>query len=247
MSAEVEKMVTPILPAPVVAIDGPSGSGKGTIALRLATLLGFQVLDSGSLYRLLALAAQQHGVALDNESALDVLARHLDVQFQQGGAGDAVIILEGEDVTDEIRTEEMGRAASIVAALPAVRSALLERQYAFREAPGLVADGRDMGTVVFPDACLKIFLTASAEARAERRYKQLLEKGFSASLPALIEDIRARDNRDINRPIAPLKAADDAIVLDSTQLGIDAVMERVMREIGQLPELKRFLKSGVAN
>ncbi|MBP7178673.1 MAG: (d)CMP kinase [Moraxellaceae bacterium] len=240
-------MVTPILPAPVVAIDGPSGSGKGTIALRLATLLGFQVLDSGSLYRLLALAAQQHGVALDNESALDVLARHLDVQFQQGGAGDAVIILEGEDVTDEIRTEEMGRAASIVAALPAVRSALLERQYAFREAPGLVADGRDMGTVVFPDACLKIFLTASAEARAERRYKQLLEKGFSASLPALIEDIRARDNRDINRPIAPLKAADDAIVLDSTQLGIDAVMERVMREIGQLPELKRFLKSGVAN
>ncbi len=247
MSAEVEKMVTPILPAPVVAIDGPSGSGKGTIALRLATLLGFQVLDSGSLYRLLALAAQQHGVALDNESALDVLARHLDVQFQQGGAGDAVIILEGEDVTDEIRTEEMGRAASIVAALPAVRSALLERQYAFREAPGLVADGRDMGTVVFPDACLKIFLTASAEARAERRYKQLLEKGFSASLPALIEDIRARDNRDINRPIAPLKAADDAIVLDSTQLGIDAVMERVMREIGQLPELKRSLKSGVAN
>ncbi|HQV40640.1 MAG TPA: (d)CMP kinase [Moraxellaceae bacterium] len=235
------------MPAPVVAIDGPSGSGKGTIALRLATLLGFQVLDSGSLYRLLALAAQQHGVALDNESALDVLARHLDVQFQQGGAGDAVIILEGEDVTDEIRTEEMGRAASIVAALPAVRSALLERQYAFREAPGLVADGRDMGTVVFPDACLKIFLTASAEARAERRYKQLLEKGFSASLPALIEDIRARDNRDINRPIAPLKAADDAIVLDSTQLGIDAVMERVMREIGQLPELKRFLKSGVAN
>ena len=247
MSAEVEKMVTPILPAPVVAIDGPSGSGKGTIALRLATLLGFQVLDSGSLYRLLALAAQQHGVALDNESALDVLARHLDVQFQQGGAGDAVIILEGEDVTDEIRTEEMGRAASIVAALPAVRSALLERQYAFREAPGLVADGRDMGTVVFPDACLKIFLTASAEARAERRYKQLLEKGFSASLPALIEDIRARDNRDINLAIAPLKAADDAIVLDSTQLGIDAVMERVMREIGQLPELKRFLKSGVAN
>ena len=224
MSAEVEKMVTPILPAPVVAIDGPSGSGKGSIALRLATLLGFQVLDSGSLYRLLALAAQQHGVALDNESALDVLARHLDVQFQQGGAGDAVIILEGEDVTDEIRTEEMGRAA-----------------------PGLVADGRDMGTMVFPDACLKIFLTASAEARAERRYKQLLEKGFSASLPALIEDIRARDNRDINRPIAPLKAADDAIVLDSTQLGIDAVMERVMREIGQLPELKRFLKSGVAN
>lgn len=246
MSAEVEKIVMPAAPAPVVAIDGPSGSGKGTIAHRLAAVLGFQVLDSGSLYRLLALAAQQHGVALDNEAALEVLARHLDVQFQQNAAGEAVIILEGEDVTNEIRTEEMGRAASIVAALPAVRSALLQRQQAFREEPGLVADGRDMGTVVFPDACLKIFLTASAEARAERRYKQLLEKGFSASLPALVEDIRARDNRDINRPIAPLKAADDAIVLDSTQLGIEAVMERVMREVGQLPELKRFLKNGAA-
>ncbi len=247
MSAEVEKIVMPAAPAPVVAIDGPSGSGKGTIAHRLASLLGFHVLDSGSLYRLLALAAQQHGVALDNESALEVLARHLDVQFQQNGAGEAVIILEGEDVTNEIRTEDMGRAASIVAALPAVRSALLQRQHAFREGPGLVADGRDMGTVVFPDACLKIFLTASAEARAERRYKQLLEKGFGASLPALVEDIRARDNRDINRPIAPLKAADDAVVLDSTQLGIEAVMERVLREVGQLPELKRFLKNGAAS
>lgn len=242
MSAEVEKIVMPPVPAPVVTIDGPSGSGKGTIAHRLAARLGFHVLDSGSLYRLLALAAQQHGVGFDNEAALEVLAAHLDVQFQQDGGGEAVIILEGENVTNEIRSEEMGRAASIVAALPAVRAALLQRQQAFREAPGLVADGRDMGTVVFPDASLKIFLTATAEARAERRYKQLMEKGFSASLPALVEDIRARDDRDINRPVAPLKPADDAIVLDSTQLGIDEVMARVLREIDQLAVLKKHLK-----
>ncbi len=242
MSAEVEKIVMPASPAPVVAIDGPSGSGKGTIAHRLAGLLGFQVLDSGSLYRLLALAAQHHGVSLDNEAALEVLAGHLDVQFQQNGQGEAVIILEGEDVTTEIRSEEMGKAASIVAALPAVRAALLQRQQAFREQPGLVADGRDMGTVVFPDARLKIFLTATAEARAERRYKQLMEKGFSASLPALVDDIRARDDRDINRPVAPLKPADDAIVLDSTRLGIDEVMARVLREVEQITDLKRHLR-----
>jgi cytidylate kinase len=242
MSAEFDKIVMPQSPAPVVAIDGPSGSGKGTIAHRLAALLGFHVLDSGSLYRLLALAAQHHGMGLDNEAALQVLAGHLDVQFQQGQGGEAVIILEGEDVTTEIRSEEMGKAASLVAALPAVRTALLQRQHAFREAPGLVADGRDMGTVVFPDAGLKIFLTATAEARAERRYRQLLEKGFSASLPALVDDIRARDERDINRPVAPLKPADDAFVLDSTRLSIDEVMERVMREVEQVPELRRRLK-----
>lgn len=242
MSAEFERMVMPPSPAPVVAIDGPSGSGKGTIAHRLASLLGFHVLDSGSLYRLLALAAQHHGVGLDNEAALQVLAGHLDVQFRQSTEGEALIILEGEDVTTEIRSEEMGKAASLVAALPAVRAALLQRQHAFREEPGLVADGRDMGTVVFPDARLKIFLTATAEARGERRYKQLLEKGFSASLPALVDDIRARDERDINRPIAPLKPADDAIVLDSTRLGIDEVMARILREIEQTPELKRRLK-----
>jgi cytidylate kinase len=244
MSLEVEKIVMPPSPVPVVAIDGPSGSGKGTVAHRLAALMGFQVLDSGSLYRLLALAAQHHGVSFDNEAALEVLAGHLDVQFQQDAGGDGIIILEGEDVTTEIRSEEMGRAASLVAALPAVRTALLQRQQAFREAPGLVADGRDMGTVVFPDACLKIFLTATAEARAERRYRQLLEKGFSASLPALVDDLRARDDRDINRPIAPLKPADDAVVLDSTRLGIDEVMARVMREVEEVPELRRHLKPG---
>lgn len=242
MSAEVERIVMPRHPAPVVAIDGPGGSGKGTIAHRLAAILGFQVLDSGSLYRLLALAALHHGVSLDNEAALEVLAGHLDVQFQRSAGGEAVIILEGENVATEIRSEEMGRAASIVAALPAVRAALLQRQQAFRELPGLVADGRDMGTVVFPDAGLKIFLTATAEARAGRRYKQLLEKGFSASLPALIEDIRARDERDINRSIAPLKPADDAIVLDSTRLGIDEVVARVLREVEQISELKCHLK-----
>jgi cytidylate kinase len=182
-------------------------------------------------------------VGLDNEAALQVLAAHLDVQFGQNEKGEGVIILEGEDVTTEIRSEEMGRAASIVAALPAVRAALLQRQQAFREQPGLVADGRDMGTVVFPDACLKIFLTATAEARAERRYKQLLEKGFSANLPALVDDIRARDDRDINRAVAPLRPADDAIVLDSTALGIEAVMDRVLREVQQLPELKKHLKT----
>lgn len=242
MSAEFEKIVMPQRPAPVVAIDGPSGSGKGTIAHRLATLLGFHVLDSGSLYRLLALAAQHHGMSLDNEAALQVLAGHLDVQFQQGQGGEAVIILEGEDVTTEIRSEEMGKAASVVAVLPAVRTALLQRQHAFRESPGLVADGRDMGTVVFPDASLKIFLTATAEARAERRYKQLLEKGFSASLPALVDDIRARDERDINRPVAPLKPADDAFVLDSTRLSVNEVMERVLREVEQVADLRRRLR-----
>ncbi|MFI8374084.1 (d)CMP kinase [Pseudomonas helleri] len=219
-------------PAPVITIDGPSGSGKGTVAGRLATDLKWRLLDSGALYRLLAFAAANHGVALDNEPLLSKLAAHLDVQFVGATNGKAAsIILEGDDVTHAIRSEQVAAGASTVAALPAVRAALLERQRAFREFPGLVADGRDMGTVVFPDAPLKIFLTASAEERARRRYLQLKAKGDDVSLPRLLEEIRARDERDTQRAIAPLKPAADAIQLDSTELSIEQVLERIMSEI----------------
>lgn len=214
--------------AQVIAIDGPSGSGKGTLAGLLAARLGWQLLDSGALYRLLAYAAGKHGIALDNEAALAMLAANLDVQFVAGG-----IILEGENVTERIRNEQVGAGASQVAALPAVRDALLQRQRAFREAPGLVADGRDMGTVVFPDAPLKIFLTASAEERARRRYLQLKAKGEDVSLPSLLEEIQARDDRDMNRAVAPLKPAVDAIQLDSTEMSIEEVLERILQEAAQ--------------
>ena len=219
-------------PAPVITIDGPSGSGKGTVAGRLATDLKWRLLDSGALYRLLAFAAANHGVALDNEPLLSKLAAHLDVQFVGATNGKAAsIILEGDDVTHAIRSEQVAAGASTVAALPAVRAALLERQRAFREFPGLVADGRDMGTVVFPDAPLKIFLTASAEERARRRYLQLKAKGDDVSLPGLLDEIRARDQRDTQRAIAPLKPAADAIQLDSTELSVEQVLERIRSEI----------------
>lgn len=220
------------LPA-VIAIDGPSGSGKGTVCSRLARQLGWHLLDSGALYRLLALAAGRHGIALDNAAALETLAANLDVRFVAGEEGmhGQRILLEGEEIGDELRTEQAGAGASQVAALPGVRSALLQRQRDFRVAPGLIADGRDMGTVVFPDAPLKVFLTASAEERARRRYLQLKEKVTDVSLASLLEEIRARDERDMQRPVAPLKPASDAILLDSTELSIEQVLERILAEI----------------
>lgn len=218
--------------APVIAIDGPSGSGKGTIASLVAKKLGWSLLDSGALYRLLAFAARNHGVDLTNEEALKLLAAHLDVQFVAAANGQPQrIILEGEEVTDAIRNEQIGAGASQVAALGAVRDALLQRQRAFQEMPGLVADGRDMGTVVFPDAPLKVFLTASAEERARRRYLQLKAKGDDVNLASLLDEIRLRDERDTQRTVAPLKPAADAILLDSTELSIEQVLERILNEV----------------
>ena len=210
---------------PVITIDGPSGSGKGTVCQLLATKLGFHYLDSGALYRLLALAAKRHGVELDNVESLAVLAAHMDISFHMNEEGSPPKVkLEGEDVSSLIRNEDIGTKASIVAAYPEVRTALLQRQRAFAVAPGLVADGRDMGTVVFPDADAKIFLTASPEERAERRYKQLIDKGESVSLAALVEQVRQRDERDTNRKASPLVPASNAVVLDSSDMTIDEVL-----------------------
>ena len=216
----------------VITIDGPSGSGKGTVAGMLATKLQWQLLDSGALYRVLALAADKHAVPLDHEDALEVLAVGLDVEFVVDVESNSQrILLENQDVTDQIRNETVGAHASQIAALPGVRAGLLRRQQEFRQAPGLIADGRDMGTVVFADAPLKVFLTASAEERARRRYLQLKDKGETVTLTSLLEEIRARDERDTNRSIAPLKPADDAIILDSTTMTIEQVLERILSEV----------------
>ena len=208
---------------PVIAIDGPSASGKGTIADRVAEALGFHYLDSGALYRLVALAAMQADLDLGEETALAALAGRLDVGFKTGN-----IYLNKHNVTIDIRSELCGMGASKVAALPAVRAALLARQQAFRQAPGLVAEGRDMGTVVFPDAVLKVFLTASAEVRAERRYKQLKEKGIDANIRTLLQELRERDRRDSDRSVAPLQKAADARELDSTGRGIEEIVRQVL-------------------
>ena len=214
---------------PVIAIDGPSASGKGTVAQRVAERLRFHYLDSGALYRLVAYTAIQSEVDLTDETALSGIARDLDVVFTG-----AKILLKGEDVADAIRAEVCSNGASKVAAYPQVRASLLDRQRAFRQIPGLVADGRDMGSVVFSDAVLKIFLTADAETRAQRRYKQLMEKGIDANISTLLQDIRDRDARDINRSVAPLQQGADAILLDTTSLNIAQAVDEVMRRYDEI-------------
>jgi cytidylate kinase len=211
----------------IITIDGPSGSGKGTISRILAEQLGFHYLDSGALYRLLGLVAVRHGVEISINADLTQLAKNMDVSFQAKADGHNIVLLEGEDVTDELRTEETGALASRVAENPGVRSALLERQHQFARYPGLVADGRDMGTKVFPEAQLKIFLTASIEERAKRRYKQLLERGENVKLRALEEQVRSRDERDMNRKTSPLAVATDAVEVDSSDLTIQEAVDRV--------------------
>lgn len=213
---------------PIITIDGPSGSGKGTIARRVAETLGWHLLDSGALYRLVAFAALTRDVDLANHAALTAVAEQLHVRFGSDIGGHEQIWLDEQEVSGAIRTEAAGERASVVAAIPGVRAALLDRQRRFSQAPGLVADGRDMGTVVFPQATLKIYLTASAAERARRRHKQLKDKGLDVSLAALSREVADRDQRDSSRPISPLKPAADAVIVDSTSLTIDSVIERVL-------------------
>lgn len=223
------KSVEHTLPAPVLAIDGPGGAGKGTISRLAAAELGWHYLDSGALYRLTALAASNAGIDLHDEERVARLASTLDIRF--GTGTDERVWLAADDVSALIRDEQAGTAASVVAALPSVRQALLHRQQAFRQLPGLVADGRDMGTVVFPDATLKVFLTASSKERAERRYKQLIAKGIDVNIGVLLADIKARDERDSSRSVAPLRPADDAVILDTSGVSIQLVLDKVLKLI----------------
>lgn len=215
----------------VITIDGPSGSGKGTLSQMLARHLGYHLLDSGALYRLVALAAIKEGVNLLDEGRVSLVATRLNVVFNLDNDSSAQILLDGAEVTQLIRQESVGMGASQVAAYPEVRAALLERQRKFALPPGLVADGRDMGTTVFPDAHIKLFLTASAEARAERRYKQLSAKGVTVDMSALVRDIKERDERDSNRTASPLRPAEDAIIIDSTAMTIEEVFARMLAAI----------------
>lgn len=214
---------------PIITIDGPGGAGKGTLAQLLAQRLGYWFLDSGALYRAVALAAQRHEVSLDNVDELAKLASLLDIQFQISPLGGYAVHLENQDVTLDIRAESCSQAASKVARVGKVRDVLLDKQRAYRQPPGLVADGRDMGTHVFPDAHTKIFLTANLEERARRRYKQLKDQGISASLDALLAELAKRDQRDAERPIAPLRPAENALVIDSSGMGVEEVLDRALK------------------
>lgn len=214
---------------PVITVDGPGGAGKGTLCVALARELGWHLLDSGALYRLVALAAEQRDVAFDDREALAEVARHLDVSFELEVDSDQTrVFLDGQPVADAMRSDAAGQGASQVASIPEVRSALVDRQRGFRRAPGLIADGRDMGTVIFPDAELKVFLTASTEERARRRYKQLIDKGLDANLRDLFASMAARDERDAQRAVAPLRPADDALVIDSTSVDAEGVLAQVL-------------------
>ncbi|TNJ34621.1 (d)CMP kinase [Arenimonas terrae] len=221
---------------PVLTIDGPSGSGKGTISRAVAERLGWHYLDSGALYRAVGLAAAWESLDLSDPEAVAQCAARTDIRFETQGAGEPHVIVNGKDATRQLRTETAGAAASAIAAHPPVRAALVDLQHRFRRSPGLVADGRDMGTVIFPDAPYKVFLTASAEERAQRRYKQLKEKGVSVNLAGLLHEIAARDERDAGRAVAPLKPAEDAVIVDSTGTPITEVIERVL---AVLPEKLR--------
>lgn len=219
--------------APVITVDGPSGAGKGTVSHLLADRLGWRFLDSGALYRVTGQACLIEGVSWDDHAAVTEIARQLDVSFSVAESGEVLVAYKGQDVSAVIRTEEGGRGASTVAAIPSVREALLARQRDYLQPPGLVADGRDMGTVVFPTAQLKFFLTASAQERAERRYKQLISKGQNVSLPRLLEDIEERDARDSSRSVSPLVPAEDAVVIDSTATPIEQVFEQAMLKVAE--------------